>query len=300
MKSSAGRSDAIHIPNDQSALRITSDRLEPKIGKRPVQHPVKANNVVPFDLAYLRRGDLLQVRPKKTAALIARRIVRQITTMKLKPGDQLPPEREMLTEYVVARSTLREALRFLEMQGILVIRPGPGGGPTVSVPEPRYLAGNLSMILEFAHVPFRAVIETRGVIEPVVAASAATRITRQQLRDIADSIEAMAASNLDLAAFMNENLRFHDQIAWASGNTVFGLLLSSVQSISFGTVLGVQYPEWARKVIVNAHRRIHAALADGDADAARQTMAAHNREYLRYLEDRYPELLDQIIQWEPG
>jgi GntR family transcriptional regulator, transcriptional repressor for pyruvate dehydrogenase complex len=261
---------------------------------------MKAKKDLPFNLAYLRRSDLPQARPKKTAALIAQRIVRQITTMRLQPGDQLPSERDMLADYLVGRSTLREALRFLEMQGILVIRPGPRGGPVVSIPEPRYLAGNISMVLEFARTPFRAVIETRAVIEPVVAASAAKRINKQQLSEIADSIEVMANNTVDLATFMGENLRFHDLIAWASGNTVFGLLLSSVQSISFGTALGVQYPTWARKVIVKAHRRIHSALADGNAEAAGQAMAAHNREYIRYLEEKYPELLDQIVQWEPG
>ena len=71
-------------------------------------------------------------RPQKTAILLAQRIVGEITDQNLAPGTLLLPEREMLQRYGVARGTLREALRFLEIQGVLTIKPGPSGGPTVN------------------------------------------------------------------------------------------------------------------------------------------------------------------------
>ena len=68
----------------------------------------------------------------KTAMIVARRIVRDIDRLSLQPGDKLPPERVMLEEYQVGRGTLRESLRFLELQGIISLKPGPGGGQSSS------------------------------------------------------------------------------------------------------------------------------------------------------------------------
>jgi GntR family transcriptional repressor for pyruvate dehydrogenase complex len=68
-----------------------------------------------------------QSRAPKTAMIVARRIVRDIDRLSLGPGDKLPPERVMLEEYQVGRGTLRESLRFLELQGIISLKPGPGG-----------------------------------------------------------------------------------------------------------------------------------------------------------------------------
>jgi DNA-binding FadR family transcriptional regulator len=237
-------------------------------------------------------------RPQKTAALIAQSIVAQITARRLNPGDMLAPEREMLAEYSVGRGTLREALRFLEMQGVITIRPGPGGGPTVSAPDSRYLAGTLSIMLQFARTPFRAIIETRRVIEPAVAASAAERATPEAIAEIGESVARMDANLDHIEVFLQENSQFHDVIAWASGNTVFGFLLSSLHWIDDGTALGVQYPEWTRKVVAKAHRRVYEAIKKHDADVAYNAMAAHSREYQRYLEEKYPELLDQLIRWD--
>src|ERR1700761_327644 len=87
-------------------------------------------------------------RPQKTAILLAQRIVGEITDQNLAPGTLLLPEREMLQRYGVARGTLREALRFLEIQGVLTIKPGPSGGPTVNTPDPRSLASAIALLLQ--------------------------------------------------------------------------------------------------------------------------------------------------------
>jgi DNA-binding FadR family transcriptional regulator len=204
----------------------------------------------------------------------------------------------MLAEYGVGRGTLREALRYLEMQGVITIRPGPGGGPTVSRPGPRHLARNLSIPLEFARARFRAIVETRSLIEPAVAAAAATRIDAEHLEEMRQSLERLRAHPGDIEVFLSENTHFHDLMAWSSGNTVFGYLLSSLEWISDGTAMGVQYPLWAQKVVAKAHQRIYEAIASGDAERARHEQASHLAEYVRYLEDRYPDILDQPIRWE--
>ena len=204
----------------------------------------------------------------------------------------------MLTEYSVGRGTLREALRFLELQGLITIKSGPGGGPAVSTPDSRYLAGTLSIILGFARTPFRAIVDTRSVIEPVVAGAAATRADKEHIDQLRESVERMAANLDDRGIFLDENAHFHDLIAWASGNAVFGYILSSLHWIIDGSVMGVQYPEWSRRVVFKAHRRIYESIAAHDSEKAMELMRAHNSEYLKYLKAEYPELLDQIIHWD--
>ena len=120
----------------------------------------------------------------KTATIVARRIVRDIDRLSLRPGDKLPPERVMLEEYQVGRGTLRESLRFLELQGIISLKPGPGGGPVVERPEATSLATSLMLLLQFADAPYRVVAEARVAVEPTMARLAAERMTPESLAEL--------------------------------------------------------------------------------------------------------------------
>ena len=82
----------------------------------------------------------------------------------------------MVEELGVARATVREALRFLELQGALRIKAGPGGGPVVSAPGADDLASVLSLHLQFADASFRSVVEARCSIYPVDAAGLRTPV----------------------------------------------------------------------------------------------------------------------------
>lgn len=90
------------------------------------------------------------LRPMKTAMLVAQRIVADINERGNVVGDRLPPERLMLEKYDVGRGTLRESLRFLELQGVITLKPGPGGGPVVVQPDASSLATSLALLLQFS------------------------------------------------------------------------------------------------------------------------------------------------------
>src|SRR5713226_3607467 len=109
-------------------------------------------------LVWSARDGAIQERAPKTALLVARRIVRDIERLELVPGDKLPPEKEMFQQYQVGRGTLREALRFLELQGILSLKPGPGGGPVVERPDASNLA-TLLVLLQFSDARYQTVVE---------------------------------------------------------------------------------------------------------------------------------------------
>jgi GntR family transcriptional regulator, transcriptional repressor for pyruvate dehydrogenase complex len=254
------------------------------------------------DAAAARPGNvgpsLITGRPQKTAMIVAQRIVNEIQMNKLGAGAKLPSERVMLEEYAVGRGTLREALRFLEFQGVVVMKPGPGGGPVVRRPDASHLGSTLVLLLQFSAAPFRVIAEARAAVEPMIAYLAAQRITDEDLERLARSVEVMQGNIDDRAIFIEENKQFHDIIAWSSDNALFGYLVDSILGILDGTLLGIDYPPYRRKAVVAAHRNILGALDARDPEAAEQSMAKHIEAYIKYAEKKYPDILDQAISWD--
>jgi len=238
------------------------------------------------------------IRPTKTAVLIARRIVRDITERHLRPGDRIASERAMLDEYQVARGTLREALRYLEMQGVITMRLGPTGGPVVSSPTHRNLASTLTLCAHRTGGRFRDVLDTREILEPVMAARAAVHIDECGLEVLRDTIEQMESARGDVDAFLDQNRRFHETIASSSGNSLFGLLIESLHGITDGTALGVDYPTKHRDHVMRAHARILDGIERSDPYAAAAAMSQHLGEFSTYMWHRYPELMNHVLEWD--
>jgi GntR family transcriptional repressor for pyruvate dehydrogenase complex len=235
---------------------------------------------------------------QKAAMIVAKRIVAGVERQRLGPGDKLPPERAMQEEYRVGRSTLREALRFLELQGVLSLKTGPGGGPIVRRPNSTHLATTLALTLQFEDAPFRVIVEARMALEPIMAGLAAERITREALAELRQSNEIMASAASDFDAFLSANQQFHDVIARSSGNVLFASFLGALGGILDGTALGIRYPPDSRAAITAAHEEIYGRLAEHDAAGATEAMRGHTAEYLRYVEARYPHLLDRRVTWD--
>src|SRR3954454_10755372 len=116
-------------------------------------------------------------RPPKAAMLVAQRIVRDALRDNLRPGDLLLPERIMLEKYETGRGTLREALRLLEFQGVISLKPGPGGGPVLMSPPASHLASTLMLLMQLNKAPYRAIVEVRNAFEPMISQLAAHRMT---------------------------------------------------------------------------------------------------------------------------
>jgi GntR family transcriptional repressor for pyruvate dehydrogenase complex len=237
-------------------------------------------------------------RPRKTAILLAQRIVAEIGDRGLPVGTPLPPERDMLEQYGVARGTLREALRFLEIQGVITIKTGPGGGPMVARPESRHLASTIAMMLQLTHTSFRSVLEARAVLEPALARSAAERITDEALTRLHDSLDAMRTHIDDADFFLAENERFHAIVAEAAGNQVFSLIITSLNWILDGAPLGVEYPIELREAVCKEHARIYQAITRRDPDRAASAMAAHIGGFTTYLERNFPRILEAPLRWD--
>ena len=210
--------------------------------------------------------------------------------------DRLAREDEMLARYDVARATLREALRFLELQGVIHLQLGRGGGPVVARPQTGDFANSLSLILHFMEADLRGLLELREAIAADVAAYAAQRATTGDLSALADCLKELERNEAS-SQFEELNRRFHDMLGWASGNPLFGLLTSALHMLTREFSLSLGYSAQERAVQLRFLRRVLEAVRKGDAEGARQAMARLVAGSASYLAQRSPELVSQKVRW---
>jgi GntR family transcriptional repressor for pyruvate dehydrogenase complex len=233
--------------------------------------------------------------PERAAIRIARKLVSDIRQRRLRPGTQLAAEHRMVEELGVARATVREALRFLELQGALRIKAGPGGGPVVSVPGADHLASVLSLHLQFTDASFRSVVEARCSIYPVLAAEAAANASREDIAALHESIARIHAGAQDADLFREEIRRFMNLVADASGNRVLGILVEALHRMSGETSAG--WDEKQRRSALRSYEQVLRAIENGESDEARRVMAESLAAALRSWERTMSDELKQPVAW---
>jgi GntR family transcriptional repressor for pyruvate dehydrogenase complex len=232
---------------------------------------------------------------QRAAVRVARKLVSEIRRRSLRPGTKLASEHTMVEKMGVARATVREALRFLELQGALRIKAGPGGGPVVSVPGADHLASVLSLQLQFADASFRSVLEARRSVYPVLAAEAAANASHQDIETLNQCIARMRSVIGDSALLIEELRRFQDLVATASGNTVLGLLVNALHRMSEGS--GIEYDEPQRRASVRGCELMLRAIEGGDREEARSVTEKQLAAAARYIERTDPATLKQPVAW---
>jgi GntR family transcriptional repressor for pyruvate dehydrogenase complex len=222
---------------------------------------------------------------------VAQELLARIADGDFDAGDTFATEAELLRQFNVSRPTLREGIRILESQGVLEQRPGPGGGIVIRKPSLDMLAHSLSIFLRFNGVPFAAVLKSREVIEPALAAEAALQATEEDFAAMAASIERMREQGEDQEAFIAENRVFHSIVARASGNQVLETFWGTISLLASGEHHGVRYTFGNRQHVISAHGEILAACRKRDPGAAAVAMARHVGELEHLVRDRYQHLL---------
>ncbi|NVK18351.1 MAG: FadR family transcriptional regulator [Methylocystaceae bacterium] len=227
--------------------------------------------------------------------LVADAIEKQIMTGQIKPEDPIGTEADLVEQFGVNRSTVREGIRLLEQSGML--RRGEKRRLYVSLPGYDKLATRISRSLVLHKVTFRELVETLEILEPTTIALAAKHITEEQLERLRINVAATEKELEDRDRLSQLDTEFHSIIAEAAHNSVFllarepaGLLIYPATQYIFEAV-----PE-APSRLLEAHKTMLQALEERDEEKARVWMDKHVRDFVKGLVRSGAELDGQIAQ----
>jgi DNA-binding FadR family transcriptional regulator len=232
-------------------------------------------------------------RTVKASERVAQDIVHDIVARGLHTGDRLPLEAAMVEEYGVSRTSLREALRLLEVQGLISLKPGPGGGPVVGTVEPSHLAKTASLYFHLGAATYADVMGTQVLMESLCARLAAEHPDREAL--MAPWLQQELPD--DTPAYREQTTGFHGAVYLDARNPVLSLLTQAVTHIVTHHVVMTMDPVELRPLIVDEHAELAKVIAAGDADGAARMMAEHFTLQHDYLRERSPARLKENIQW---
>jgi GntR family transcriptional repressor for pyruvate dehydrogenase complex len=204
---------------------------------------------------------------------IADRIIRNILDGHFRFGEKLPAERDLAMYLDVGRPTIREALRALTVIGMVEVRPGEGAFVVSS--HDKFLSRAFSWAVLLDPQTTAQVIETRTAIETELAGLAAQRATDATLVTLNTLVDTMSRQTGDRAGFASADLHFHLAIAEAADNVSLSRLLSATQSLLRQWIERALSVPSTFDVALDQHRLILAAIAAGDAPAAREAMRQH-------------------------
>jgi DNA-binding FadR family transcriptional regulator len=206
-----------------------------------------------------------------------------IAERRLAPGDRLPKESELQELFGVSKGTAREALKSLEVQGLVTVSTGPSGGATIGeVPLERAFQ-LVQNYLFFRDVDVAQIYAVRRILEPELAAGAVPHLTAADLAALERSIETCAplpATKAQAMSQRQEDLHFHDVLAAANPNALLRFMCEVINHLLRHMVaMGDQpvHPAYQRLGDSNlaAHRRILEAVKRGDANRVRKLMVEH-------------------------
>jgi GntR family transcriptional repressor for pyruvate dehydrogenase complex len=205
---------------------------------------------------------------------VAKQLERHIAE-ELKPGDLLPPERELVRMLGVSRGSVRDAIRSLELMGLLEPRHGIGTvvrspGATPANPLATALLEKRKMVAEL--------LDVRQMLEPPLAGRAAVHASRDEIAEMEEILARQEANVRRGELGIEEDSEFHYSIALASDNSAILKVVDVLMDLLRGTRERSLQVEGRQQKSLAGHRRILAALKRGDAAAAEAAMRRHLQE----------------------
>jgi GntR family transcriptional repressor for pyruvate dehydrogenase complex len=214
------------------------------------------------------------VRTSRLYEQIVQQIEDTILKGNLKPGDQLPAERDLAEQFGVSRTAVREAVKALREKGL--VEAYTGRGTFVTNGTLHAIRQSLDLMVKIGQADGATqLVEVREILEPEIAALAAERAEEQHLAALREAVAIMDASLEDAEAFIEADLDFHLALAEAAGNPIILSLIDSIVGLLREQRLGTFETPGGPQRGQYYHRRILAAIETRNAEQARSEMRAH-------------------------
>ena len=240
------------------------------------------------------------LRPLKAAEVVARSVVHGITAEGLQPGDSLPSEAQMLQTYGVSRESLREGLRLLEVQGMISIRRGPGGGPVVGTVDSANLGRMKALFYHLAGATYDELFEAWLFAESTLARMAATNpdaALREHVMEPYLSGDAEDDEHVDLEVYLSGHEGFHGAVSGLAGNRVFQLTFRAYGQVVAHHLSTVGDVRKLHGKLVEDHLKLAQAIIDGDGEVAASLMHEHLSEVITITRGELGSLLEGPVGW---
>lgn len=204
---------------------------------------------------------------------VAGKLQEEIRTGTYQPGDRLPSERILAQEYGVSRSVIREAFRSLEQMGCVEARTG--GGTYVKAPEISSMVDSMSMLISLDESFAMELVEARLVVETEIARLAAERRTEEQIVMMHKTLDEMRREVYAGGKGIEQDSKFHGQLAEAAGNRVLQMMSSSCAEVLNRSMEVTQAIEGVPKLALIAHEEILHQVEKQDGRKAEACMRKH-------------------------
>jgi GntR family transcriptional repressor for pyruvate dehydrogenase complex len=218
------------------------------------------------------KSDFEVVRRNKVYEEVAKQIEHLILE-KLQPGDKLPSERELAEMLQVSRSSIRDAIRSLELTGL--VEPRQGAGTIVRELSAQSLVNPFANALKRRQELVSELLDFRKMLEPPLAARAATHASPDEISEMEEILQRQEGTLSHGEASIAEDAEFHYSIALASGNSVVLKVLDILMDLLRETRERSLQLQGRPQRSLAGHRRILAAIKRHDAEAAKDAMRRH-------------------------
>ena len=206
---------------------------------------------------------------------VVARLREMIQQGELRPGDRLPPERDLAKQLGISRPTLRAGIRTLSAVGILKSRQGAGTFVVEAAASPALDSNPLRLLASLHGFSSAEMFEARLLLEMAIAGLAAERATSEDLATLAEELAEMFATLDEPEEYLVHDMRFHQTIAAASGNRIITALMNMVVSILFDVRSKTVHRAHDLKESAEMHRQIFRSIRERNIEATREAMRDH-------------------------
>jgi len=205
---------------------------------------------------------------------IVQQIEQSIRKGVLKAGDQLPAERELAEQFGVSRTAVREAVKALHEKGL--VEAYPGRGTFITSETSNSIRITLDRMIKTGQLEGTLqLVEVREILEPEIAALAATRANEETLKEMRQAVKVMDEAQEDPDAYIEADLDFHLALAEAAANPIILSLIDSIVAVLREQRMRIFKVDGGPTRGQYHHKKILEAVEHHDASAAREAMRAH-------------------------